>query len=51
MGGGTFHGGGGVAYPWGADFGPYVVDGWQGVASIGGGGSISLIKPEGLLQY
>ena len=29
----------GVAYPWGVDFGPYLVDGQQvGVASMVGGG-------------
>ena len=30
---------GGWHFPWrrGFDFGPYVVDGWQGVASVGGG--------------
>ncbi len=30
--GGTFHGvsWGVVGYPWGVDFGPYLVDGWQG---------------------
>ena len=38
-GGGTFHGGAsvGVAYLWGVDFGPDLVDGQQGVASMGGG--------------
>ncbi len=35
VGSGTFQGGG-VAHPWGVfDFGPYLVDRWQGVASMG----------------
>ncbi len=56
-GGGTFHGGmalsmrggtfhGGWCFPWGVfHFGPYLVDGRQGVASMGGGSA----KPKVLL--
>ncbi len=56
MGGGTFHRG--VAYPWGGgfDFGPYLVEGWQGGGIHGGGGSakpkvLLLAKPLELQYY
>ncbi len=52
VGGGTFHVG--VAYSWGVDIGPSLVDGLQGVASIGRGRGKSKVWSSlnpGLLQY
>ena len=55
MGGGTSVGDG--IYLGGVDFGPYLVDGWWGVAFMGGGGvppkpKVSLLaKPLELQKY
>ena len=58
MGGGTFHREvthqWGVAYPWGVDFGPNLVDGWQGGWHPGGGSAkpkFSLLAKPLELQY
>ncbi len=50
MGGGTFHAGWYI--PWGGvDFGlcPYLVDGWLGVAFMGGGGGVKCKAKVSLL--
>ena len=44
----------GVAHPWGFDFGPYLVEGWQGWWHPWGGGGkakVSSSLNHGVLQY